>query len=84
MPTAAAAPGGRRGARLGQHGRQAARKITGLEAVLFDHDAMAIAALDPGDGRAVTAKVAGIAADRVAAICTRYTSALTAAARDEP
>lgn len=66
VPTAAAPPGGRRGARLGEHGRQAARKITGLEAALIDHQPMLIAALEPGDDRVVTAKVAGVAALLVA------------------
>jgi hypothetical protein len=66
VPTAAASPGGRRGARLGEHGNQAARKITGLEAALYDHDTMTIAALGPGDDRVVVAKVAGTAALLVA------------------
>ena len=66
VPTGAAAPGGRRGARLGEHGNQAARKITGLEAALFDHDTMTIAALEPGDDRVLAAKVAGTAALLVA------------------
>jgi hypothetical protein len=62
VPTAAAPPGGRRGARLGEHSAQAARKITGLEAALVDHATMTITALEPDDGRAVNAKVAGVAA----------------------
>jgi hypothetical protein len=66
VPTAAASPGGRRGARLGEHGRRAARKITGLEAALFDHDTMTITSLDPRDHRSVPAKVAGTAALLVA------------------
>lgn len=66
VPTAAAPPGGRRGARLGNHGRQAARKITGLEAALVDHELMTIAALDPDDDLTVEAKVAGVAALLVA------------------
>lgn len=66
VPAAAAPPGGRRGARLGEHGRQAARKITGLEAALFDHEPMTITALEPGDDRVVTANVAGVAALLVA------------------
>lgn len=66
VPTGVAAPGGRRGARLGEHGNQAARKITGLEAALFDHDTMTIAALEPGDDRVISARVAGTAALLVA------------------
>jgi hypothetical protein len=66
VPTAAAPPGGHRGARLGEHGRLAARKITGLEAALVDHEPMTIAALDPADDRVVATKVAGVAALLVA------------------
>lgn len=66
VPSAAAGPDGRRGARLDGHGNQAARKITGLEAALYDYDVMTIAALEPGDERAVPAKVAGTAALLVA------------------
>jgi len=57
---------GRRGARLGPHGKRAARRAVGLEAALVDHSSMTITALDPGDGRSVEAKVAGPAALLVA------------------
>jgi hypothetical protein len=62
VPEAAAPSGGRRAARLGVHGRRAARRATGLEAALVDHSAMQITALDPNDTRVVQARVAGEAA----------------------
>lgn len=66
VPEAAAGGGGRRGARLGAHGRRAARRALGLEAALVDHQPMRIAALAPDDERVVTANVAGPAALLVA------------------
>ncbi len=66
VPDGAAPPGGRRGARLGVHGRRAARRIKGLEAALVDHSPIEVAALDPGDSRSVRAEVAGEAALLVA------------------
>ena len=66
VPAAAAPPGGRRSARLGVHGRRAARRASGLEAALVDHSPMQIMALDPRDSRAVEAEVAGEAALLVA------------------
>lgn len=51
VPEGAAPPGGRRGARLGLHGRRAARRARGLEAALVDHSTMTVAALDPSDIR---------------------------------
>lgn len=66
VPEAAASVGGRRGARLGVHGRRAARRAVGLEAALIDHSPMVIAALDPADVRSITAEVAGPAALLVA------------------
>jgi hypothetical protein len=62
VPEGAAAPGGRRGARLGPHGKRAAHRAVGLEAALVDHTPMLIAALDPADGRRIDANVAGVAA----------------------
>jgi hypothetical protein len=53
---------GRRSADVGDHGDRVARRAVGLEAALFDHSTMTIAALDPADGRVVEAKVAGEAA----------------------
>jgi hypothetical protein len=58
----AAAGAGRRGARLGVHGRRAAHRARGLEAALVDHAPIVIGALEPEDSRAMTANVAGPAA----------------------
>lgn len=66
VPEGATTGGGRRGARLGEHGRRAARRAVGLEATLIDHQPMAITALDRADSRSVTANVAGPAALMVA------------------
>jgi hypothetical protein len=66
VPDGAAPPGGTRGARLGPHGKRAARKAPGLEAVLVDNRAMRIEALDPADPRSTKVKVAGPAALLVA------------------
>lgn len=53
---------GRRAARLKGHGRDAARKTFGLEAVIRDNDKMTIASLEPDvDQRTATIRVAGIA-----------------------
>lgn len=53
--------GGRRGARLGPHGNQAARKARGLEGALADNDTHEIASFRP-DGRRFEVLVAGPAA----------------------
>lgn len=66
VPEQAAPPGGRRGARLGVHGRRAARRAAGLEAALVDHSPMTIAALERDDRRIVEAEVAGACALLVA------------------
>jgi hypothetical protein len=66
VPEGAASGGGRRGARLGVHGRRAARRASGLEAALVDHSSMRIAALAPQDERVLEALVAGEAALLVA------------------
>ncbi len=66
VPEGAAPAGGRRGVRLGPHGKQAARRAVGLEAALVDNSVMTIVALDPLDTRSVEAKVAGTAALLVA------------------
>lgn len=58
----AVASGGSRGARLGVHGKRAARQVPGIEAMLVDHSPRTITALDPADPRTVTAEVAGPAA----------------------
>ncbi len=51
--------GGRRGARLGEHGNRAARKARGLEAALVDNTSLEIAALAPDDARRFEVAVAG-------------------------
>ncbi len=62
VPEAVASGGGRRGARLGVHGKLAARRAVGLEGVLVDHSTMTVSALDPADARSVEVEVAGPAA----------------------
>lgn len=59
VPEGAAIGGGRRGARLGPHGKRAARRAAGLETALVDHAPMTIAALELDDARSVVAEVAG-------------------------
>jgi hypothetical protein len=56
----------RRGARLGEHGKSAARKARGLEAALVDWQIKSIAALDEEDTRVQRVAVAGPAALLVA------------------
>lgn len=68
VPEGVAAGGGRRGARLGVHGKRAARRAVGLEAALIDHFPMTITALEPDDDRSVVAQVAGVAAMFVAKV----------------
>jgi hypothetical protein len=58
VPEGIAAPGGSRGARLGPHGKRAARKAPGLEAAIVDNDVLTIEALDD-DRRRIAAPVAG-------------------------
>ncbi len=65
-PEAASTGEGTRGARLGVHGKRAARRAVGLEAALVDHGPMTITALDPLDTREVAVEVAGVAALLVA------------------
>lgn len=59
VPEGIAPPGGTRGARLGVHGRRAARKAPGLEAATIDNDVLAIGSLDQDDPRTIDALVAG-------------------------
>jgi len=59
VPEGIAPPGGSRGARLGMHGKRAARKAAGLEAAVVDNDVLAIEALDPNDERRIDCRVAG-------------------------
>ena len=59
VPNDLAAKGGRRGARLGPHGKLAARKIPGLEAAVIDNSTLRIESLTKDDDRVIKAKVAG-------------------------
>jgi hypothetical protein len=65
VPASLGGPG-RRGARLGVHGTDVARKATGLEGALVDHSIHRIADLDPADVRAFEVAVAGVAALMIA------------------
>ncbi len=65
VPASLGGPG-RRGARLGVHGTEVARKATGLEAAVIDHSPHRLFALDPADVRAFDVSVAGVAALMVA------------------
>ncbi|MCL4445889.1 MAG: hypothetical protein M1134_03295 [Actinobacteria bacterium] len=67
VPEALAGPG-RRGARLGPHGKRAARRTRGIEGALIDRERHTISALDPADPRQVSMWVAGPAALLVAKI----------------
>lgn len=59
MVPEALAGSGSRGARLGPHGKRAARRAKGLEGALVDRDRQMITALDPSDQRQITMWVAG-------------------------
>jgi len=59
---------GRRGARIPPHGKDVARKASGLEAALVDRDVVTLAALDPTDPRRMQLAVAGPAALLVAKV----------------
>jgi hypothetical protein len=59
VPEGIAPPGGTRGARLGPHGKRAARTAPGLEAAILDNDVLTITALDRDDTRRIDSKVAG-------------------------
>lgn len=65
VPDALAGPG-TRGARLGAHGKRAARRAKGLEAALVDRERRTVVALDPTDSRAREIWIAGPAALMVA------------------
>lgn len=67
VPEALAGPGSR-GARLGPHGKRAARRAKGLEGALIDRDTRTIGALDPVDTRQVSMWVAGPGALLIAKI----------------
>ena len=60
VPSQIAPKRGRRSARLPKdHGKNAARKITGVEGALIDRDLLIVPALDEADERRVPLKVAG-------------------------
>jgi hypothetical protein len=63
---------GRRGARLGVHGNQVARKARGLEAALVDKTAVTIGSLEQGDQRKFDVFVAGPAALLIAKLHKLY------------
>jgi hypothetical protein len=65
VPSSLGGPG-RRGARLGRHGTEVARKATGLEAAIVDNSIVRQAALDTNDARTFEVAVAGLAALLVA------------------
>ena len=67
VPESIAPTAGRRSARLpGGHGKNTARKSTGVEGALVDRGPIEISALDPGDDRRIVVDVAGEAALLVA------------------
>ena len=59
VPEGIAPPGGTRAARLGPHGKGAARKAPGLEAAVIDNDVLLVEALDVQDRRSIASRVAG-------------------------
>lgn len=67
VPEALAGPG-TRGARLGPHGKRAARRAKGLEGALVDRDKHIISSLDQADSREIRMWVAGPAALLVAKV----------------
>jgi hypothetical protein len=67
VPEQLAGPG-TRGARLGTHGKRAARRAKGLEGALVDRELRTIGALDPDDNRTVDLWVAGPGALLVAKV----------------
>lgn len=58
--------GGRRGARLGSHGNEIARKTTGLEACIVDRTLVMVKSMDPGNSRSFEIFLAGPASLLVA------------------
>lgn len=61
---------GRRGARLGSHGNEVARKVDGLEAALVDRVVLRVSALEPeNDPREFDLQVAGPTALLLAKLC---------------
>ena len=69
LAPAAVSPGsGRRAARLPGHEPLAVRKVNGIEGALVDADILYLAALEPGDRRSLSVRVAGAAALLVAKV----------------
>lgn len=66
VPEGLAPAGGRRAARLGGHGKRAARKVVGLEGAAVDNETRVVVALDPSDHRSARMRVASPAALLVA------------------
>ena len=66
VPSGIAASAGTRGARLGEHGKRAARKSPGIEVALVDNDILVVGALDPADNRQLEVRIAGPTAMLVA------------------
>lgn len=62
VPDAFAGGSGRRSVRIPPHSSRSARRARGLEGVLVDNDVLDVPALDPEDGRVISARVAGPAA----------------------
>jgi hypothetical protein len=58
VPSGIAPAAGTRGARLGEHGKRAARKAPGIEVAIVDNDHLVVGALDPGDTRRLEVRVA--------------------------
>lgn len=66
LPDSMAGEGGRRGARIPPHSKQAARRAVGLEAAVVDNRSMSVRSLDPEDYREYEVRVAAPAALLVA------------------
>lgn len=62
VPEGYAPPGGRRSVRIPPHDKMVARRTTGLEGAILDHDLVDVAALDGSDRRHFMVNVAGPAA----------------------
>jgi hypothetical protein len=68
VPEAVAGGGGRRAARLGDHGDRTGRRARGLEGALVDYDIQTLRALTTDDPRAFDIRVAGPSALLVAKV----------------
>lgn len=75
---------GRRGARLGAHGNEVARKVDGLEAALVDRVVLRVGALEPeNDPREFDVQVAGPTALLLAKLCKIHERSDDAARRKD-